>query len=109
MKLEYVFCIISTLFLIIMAFFAFKPPKYMSKLEVILLCLFGFLLYGFLCGEYQLNLSVQCSVFSIICIMFFEMLIYSVIGEIRFLEKWQSISLCTVGFLFYGLLFGACY
>lgn len=115
MRLDYIFMVISMIFFGIMILFYFKRPKFMSKLEWMFLCLLGFLFYGFLgvdyyaSIEYQFNSSILSAVFGIVCEIFFIALLYSALGQVKCMEKWQAIVISLFGFLFYGTLSGACY
>ncbi|WP_123053152.1 hypothetical protein [Clostridium sp. JN-1] len=115
MELDYIFALISIIFFITMIVFYFKRPKFMNKLESMLVCLLGCLLYGFLCGDYyasskyRFESSALSAVFGMVGEIFLVALIYVSFSEIKCMEKWQAIVISLFGFLFYEALSGVCY
>lgn len=109
MELDEIFALISLLFFLGMIFFIFKKPKLMDKLEAVLICLLGSLVYGVLCADYSLGNPAVGSIFGIGCATFFVAIIFFSFRKPRLVAKWQAISLSLFGFISYGALWGACH
>lgn len=106
MKLEYIFALISMVFLMVAVVYLFKKPKFFEKIEVIFICSLGTWIYGGICGGSQVEESMVSVIFGVITGVFFITLIFCMFCKPVYMEKWKAILVCFIGFMYYGILFG---
>lgn len=109
MELEYIFVIISFIFLLALIFFIIFKPQFMSRFEIAIICLLGFFAYGLLCGAYRADEDGLVAIFFIVSTCFLILAFFFLLEKPRFLYRWQMFFICLIGFFSYGLLGGAYY
>lgn len=106
MKLEYIFALISMIFLLVAIVYVFKKPRYFERIEVIFISLLGTWIYGGICGASQVEVSIVGVILGIVTGVFFITLIFCIFSKPVYMEKWKAILICFIGFMYYGILFG---